>query len=291
MLNAIRYSNTPALVSATLVIAIAAASTKAQPFDLSWHTIDGGGAMLSSGGAFTLSATIGQSDAGVPMSGGSFTMSGGFWPGAAEPDATGVTIVSANPPADNPYLPGQQPFRDVLDTGPGNALTAGIGGSGTPAQGGVSYAPISVTFSAPPSPPPAPANVVVSCTGGACPTITSVSGSGAGPYSLALSGPIPPGQCTTLMFAGTAAGSKLQYQSQPGNVSMDALTNTQDLLALIQALNDGSANVPANLARYNLNRSAGTNPVNTQDLLRLIQLLNGINTTESFNGAGVAACP
>jgi hypothetical protein len=88
------------------------------------------------------------------------------------------------------------------------------------------------------------------------------------------------------MFAGAATGQKLQYQSQPGNVSMDALTNTQDLLNLISALNNGAA--AANPARYNVNR-AGL--VNTQDLLRIIQLLNGVNTTEAFNGDGATPCP
>jgi len=47
-------------------------------YDLTWHTIDGGGVMRSTGGDFELSGTIGQPDAGV-MSGGSFTLSGGFW--------------------------------------------------------------------------------------------------------------------------------------------------------------------------------------------------------------------
>jgi len=102
---------------------------------------------------------------------------------------------------------------------------------------------------------------------------------------------IPPAHCTTLTFSGNATGEKLQYQSQPGNVSLDSLTNTQDLLALVQALNNGAANQPGNLARYNVNRNSAANPVNTQDLLRLIQLLNGVNTTESFNGDTVAACP
>jgi hypothetical protein len=53
------------------------------------------------------------------------------------------------------------------------------------------------------------------------------------------------------------------------------------------------ANLPANLARFNINRSseAGGNHVNTQDFLREIQLLNGTNATHVFNGATVAACP
>lgn len=49
-------------------------------YDLAWHTIDGGGG-TSAGGAFALSGTIGQPDAGVPLTGGAFTLEGGFWPG------------------------------------------------------------------------------------------------------------------------------------------------------------------------------------------------------------------
>jgi hypothetical protein len=203
-----------------------------------------------------------------------------------------VNIASANPPtaAANPYAPGLA-FRDVLHTGTTSALTAGIGGAGTQPQGGINYAPISVTFSGTPSPAPAPGNVSISCTGGICPSVTSVSGSGAGPYTIGLSGVIPPLQCTTLTFAGTSPGQKLQYQFLPGDVNLGGTSNTQDLLGLIQALNNGAANQPANLARYNINRSTGASPVNTQDLLRLVQLLNGVNTTQVFNGATVAPCP
>ncbi|GJQ30511.1 MAG: hypothetical protein HBSAPP03_23950 [Phycisphaerae bacterium] len=57
------------------LLAITSAA-QAQP-TIDWYTIDGGGG-TSAGGAFTLSGTIGQPDAGV-MSGGSFTLSGGFW--------------------------------------------------------------------------------------------------------------------------------------------------------------------------------------------------------------------
>ncbi len=203
-----------------------------------------------------------------------------------------VDIVSASPPhaPANPFEPAQ-PYRDVLDTGTGPELTAGIGANGTPAQGGIVYAPISVTFSGTPSPAPTPANVVIACTGGLCPIVTGVTGSGAGPYQLTLDRAIPPGECTTITFAGTNAGQKLQYRSQPGNVSLGGGTNTQDLLAMISALNNGSANTPQNWARYNVDRNTSVMPVNTQDILRIIQLLNGINTTQSFNGASVAACP
>ena len=53
------------------------ASGTGDEFDLSWHTVDGGGG-TSSGGDFVLRGTIGQHDAG-DLSGGDFTLRGGFW--------------------------------------------------------------------------------------------------------------------------------------------------------------------------------------------------------------------
>jgi hypothetical protein len=50
---------------------------RAQNYSIDWFTIDGGGG-TSSGGAYSLSGTIGQPDAGH-MSGGSFSIDGGFW--------------------------------------------------------------------------------------------------------------------------------------------------------------------------------------------------------------------
>ncbi len=67
------------LVIAGLPLA-AAAGAHAQPFEIESQTIDGGGGS-SSGGAFELSGTIGQHDAGQTMTGGAFELTGGFWPG------------------------------------------------------------------------------------------------------------------------------------------------------------------------------------------------------------------
>ncbi len=177
---------------------------------------------------------------------------------------------------------------DTLDTGAGNTLTAGIGGAGTADQGGTQYATIAVTFSGTPSPALTAGDVTVSCTGGTCPTVSGVTGSGAGPYQISLSGVIPPLHCTTLTFTGSAfvVGTTVQYQSSPGNVDQSLAANTQDLLNLIQALNNGAA--AADPARYNVNR---TGAANTQDLLRIIQLLNGVLTTQAFNQAPLTACP
>ncbi len=46
-------------------------------FEVSWHTVDGGGG-TSSGGDFVLSGTVGQPDAG-DLTGGDFVLRGGFW--------------------------------------------------------------------------------------------------------------------------------------------------------------------------------------------------------------------
>lgn len=54
-------------------------STALADYDISWHTIDGGGG-TSSGGSYVVMGTIGQPEAGV-MAGGSYELLGGFWPG------------------------------------------------------------------------------------------------------------------------------------------------------------------------------------------------------------------
>jgi hypothetical protein len=46
-------------------------------YSLDWSTIDGGGG-TSTGGVYSVTGTIGQPDAGK-MSGGNFTLDGGFW--------------------------------------------------------------------------------------------------------------------------------------------------------------------------------------------------------------------
>ena len=51
-------------------------------YDLSWSSVDGGGYTFSAGGNYALGGTIGQPDAGL-LSGGSYTLGGGFWGGGA----------------------------------------------------------------------------------------------------------------------------------------------------------------------------------------------------------------
>ncbi len=64
-----------------LVLMLILAANAVADYDLSWWTVDGGGAMWSAGGDYELSGTIGQADAGVVMSGGDYEVVGGFWLG------------------------------------------------------------------------------------------------------------------------------------------------------------------------------------------------------------------
>jgi hypothetical protein len=60
-----------------LLLTFAASTASAQSYSIDWFTIDGGGG-TSTGGVYSVSGTIGQPDAGH-MSGGNFTIDGGFW--------------------------------------------------------------------------------------------------------------------------------------------------------------------------------------------------------------------
>ena len=81
-------------LSMMCVCAAGAATAFAGPsggsFEITWYTIDAGGTNNASGGNFTLSGTIGQPDAGAEMTGGQFSLTGGFWPGVQNgPDCPG----------------------------------------------------------------------------------------------------------------------------------------------------------------------------------------------------------
>jgi hypothetical protein len=82
---------------------LAAARALAQPgggFAIGWATVDGGGTISAAGGGYELGGTIGQPDAGT-LTGGSYTLEGGFWPGAAAltstPTPTMTGTASATP--------------------------------------------------------------------------------------------------------------------------------------------------------------------------------------------------
>ena len=50
----------------------------AQSYAIDWYKVSGGGG-ASTGGVYQVSGTIGQQDAGGPMTGGGYALTGGFW--------------------------------------------------------------------------------------------------------------------------------------------------------------------------------------------------------------------
>jgi hypothetical protein len=61
-----------------MALAFAALTAQAQTYSIDWYKIAGGGG-TSTGGVYAVSGTIGQHDAGGPMTGGSYSLTGGFW--------------------------------------------------------------------------------------------------------------------------------------------------------------------------------------------------------------------
>ncbi len=74
------------------LLLFSAALAQAQSYSIDWFTIDGGGG-ASTGGVYQVSGTIGQPDAGK-MSGGNFTIDGGFWGIIAAVQTPGALLLS-----------------------------------------------------------------------------------------------------------------------------------------------------------------------------------------------------
>jgi hypothetical protein len=75
-----RHRATGLLLLVVLLLVGGAVARSDGGYDLSWWTVDGGGATGSTGGGYSLSGTAGQPDAGV-LEGGSYVLGGGFWRG------------------------------------------------------------------------------------------------------------------------------------------------------------------------------------------------------------------
>jgi hypothetical protein len=78
-LSLLRRNTTCGALAVLVAFAVCAASPADAQYSIEWFTIDGGGAP-SSGGGSTLGGTIGQPDAGR-MTGGLYSLKGGFWLG------------------------------------------------------------------------------------------------------------------------------------------------------------------------------------------------------------------
>ena len=70
------------LLLAIMVLVVASAALALGGENISRWVVAGGGGQ-SIGGGYALNGTLGQPEAGPTMSGGDYTLSGGFWGGAA----------------------------------------------------------------------------------------------------------------------------------------------------------------------------------------------------------------
>ena len=71
----------------------------AQSYTINWYKIAGGGG-TSTAGTYQVSGTVGQQDAGGPMTGGGYSLAGGFWALISVVQTPGVpnlTITFAGP--------------------------------------------------------------------------------------------------------------------------------------------------------------------------------------------------
>jgi hypothetical protein len=62
----------------TILILLTLATAHAQQYSMDWYKVSGGGG-TSTNGQYSLSGTIGQPDASAAMSGGQYSVTGGFW--------------------------------------------------------------------------------------------------------------------------------------------------------------------------------------------------------------------
>jgi len=98
-------------------------SARAQQYSIDRHTIGGGGG-TSTSGVYSVSGTIGQPDAGGPMAGGTYSLTGGFWAlpiGMPTPGSPTILILRGAPGLAtiswSPAIPGfVLQFNDNLST-------------------------------------------------------------------------------------------------------------------------------------------------------------------------------
>jgi hypothetical protein len=82
-----------------LLLVTVATTTRAQNYDIDWFNIAGGGG-TSAGGTYSVSGAVGQPDASGAMTGGSYSVTSGFWSSITVVPTAGVpnlTIVLDGP--------------------------------------------------------------------------------------------------------------------------------------------------------------------------------------------------
>ncbi len=126
----------PAVLLITLLAVVPVLAQTGGLFDLSWHSIDGGGS--SSGGGYALSGAAGQPDAGV-SAGGDFTLASGFWSGGLTVENQAPTNIQLDNNTIEEGLPANTQVGTLTTTDPDAGdifiytLVSGAGDSGNSA--------------------------------------------------------------------------------------------------------------------------------------------------------------
>jgi len=66
------------ILHSSLLLALTSLTTQSESYSIDWSKIASGGG-TSTDGVYTVSGTIGQSEAGGALGGGGFSVTGGFW--------------------------------------------------------------------------------------------------------------------------------------------------------------------------------------------------------------------
>jgi hypothetical protein len=109
----------------------------AQSYSIDWYKIAGGGG-TSSGGTYQLSGTIGQADAGAPLTGGSYSLTGGFWSlisVVTTPGLPNLTITWINPNSVKVSWPNSGAYTLQSNNNLATATWNAFGGTVTTANG------------------------------------------------------------------------------------------------------------------------------------------------------------
>jgi hypothetical protein len=85
------------MIPLTLPLWLVTLAVHAQSYSINWYKISGGGG-TSTGGSYQVGGTTGQHDAGGPITGGNYSLTGGFWAlfAVQTPGAPLLTITYSN---------------------------------------------------------------------------------------------------------------------------------------------------------------------------------------------------
>lgn len=79
------------------LLAVTGSFLAAGQYSIDWFKVAGGGSMSSTGGVYSVSGTIGQPEAGGPMTNGQYSVTGGFWVLPEAVQVAGAPLLKISP--------------------------------------------------------------------------------------------------------------------------------------------------------------------------------------------------